>query len=142
ARHQLLRNNVDILTACASFVDPHRVRLDLIEERVRQEVTAANIVIAVGTLTVRAPRCDGQCIFTADDLLAMEQLPKSLAVIGAGVIGLEYASIFAALGVRVTLIDMHHQLLPFVDREIIDALTYHLRSNRATLHLGETVSEI
>jgi NAD(P) transhydrogenase len=144
ARHQLLRNNVDILNACASFIDPHRVRLDLLQERVRQDVTAAHIVIAVGTTTVRDPdgQCDGQCIFTADDLLAMEQLPKSLAVIGAGVIGLEYASIFAALGVRVTLIDMHAHLLPFVDREIIDALTYHLRTNRATLYLGEKVSGI
>jgi NAD(P) transhydrogenase len=144
ARHQLLRNNVDILNACASFIDPHRVRLDLLQERLRQEVTAANIVIAVGTTTVRDPdgRCDGACIFTADDLLAMEQLPKSLAVIGAGVIGLEYASIFAALGVRVTLIDMHDHLLPFVDREIIEALTYHLRTNRATLYLGEKVSGI
>jgi NAD(P) transhydrogenase len=72
----------------------------------------------------------------------MEQLPKSLAVIGAGVVGLEYASIFAALGVRVTRIDMHDHLLPFVDREIIEALTYHLRTNRATLYLGEKVSGI
>jgi NAD(P) transhydrogenase len=144
ARHQLLRNNVDILNACASFVDPHRIRLDLLQERVRQEVTAAHVVIAVGTTTVRDPdgRCDGECVFTADDLLAMEQLPKSLAVIGAGVIGLEYASIFAALGVRVTLIDMHDHLLPFVDREIIEALTYHLRANRATIYLGEKVSDI
>jgi NAD(P) transhydrogenase len=144
ARHQLLRNNVDILNASASFIDPHRIRLDLLQEHVRQEVTAAHVVVAVGTTTVRDPdgQCDGQCIFTADDLLAMEQLPKSLAVIGAGVIGLEYASIFAALGVRVTLIDMHAHLLPFVDREIIDALTYHLRTNRATLYLGEKVSGI
>jgi NAD(P) transhydrogenase len=142
ARHQLIRNNVDILNACASFIDPHRVRLDLLQERVRQEVTAANIVIAVGTTTVRDRCCDGECVFTADDLLAMEHLPKSLAVIGAGVIGLEYASIFAALGVRVTLIDMHDHLLPFVDREIIEALTYHLRTNRATLYLGEKVSDI
>ena len=144
ARHQLLRNNVDIVNARASFIDSHRVRLDLVQERVRQEVSAAHIVIAVGTATVRDPygRCDGESVFTSDDLLSMEDLPRSLAVIGAGVIGLEYASIFAALGVRVTLIDMHAQLLPFVDREIIDALTYHLRSNRATLHLGEKVTQV
>ena len=86
--------------------------------------------------------CDGQHIFTCDDLLNVEQLPRSLAVVGAGVIGLEYACIFAALGVRVTLIDSQPQLLPFVDREIIEALVYHLRDNRATLHLGETVSSI
>ena len=57
-------------------------------------------------------------------------------------IGLEYACIFAALGVRVTLIDARAQLLPFVDGEIIDALVYHLRENRATLHLGEQVSSV
>ena len=141
-RHQLLRNNVDILNARASFAGPHAVRLDLVEERVRQEVSAEHIVIAVGTTTVCDPRCDGQVVFTSDDLLNIPDLPRSLAVVGAGVIGLEYASIFAALGVRVTLIDMHAQLLPFVDREIIEALTYHLRTNRATLYLGEKVSRI
>ncbi|HMF93380.1 MAG TPA: FAD-dependent oxidoreductase, partial [Vicinamibacterales bacterium] len=86
--------------------------------------------------------CDGQCVFTCDDLLQVERLPRSLAVVGAGVIGLEYACIFAALGVRVTLIDARTQLLPFVDREIIEALVYHLRANRATLHLGEKVSSV
>jgi NAD(P) transhydrogenase len=86
--------------------------------------------------------CDGQHVFTCDDLLGLEQLPRSLAVVGAGVIGLEYACIFAALGVRVTLIDARPQLLPFVDREIIDALVYHMRANRATLFLGETVSSV
>src|SRR5262249_25865745 len=70
------------------------------------------------------------------------ELPRSLAVVGAGVIGLEYASIFAALGVRVTLIDTHPQILPFIDRELIDALTYQMRDNRVTFYLGETVSRI
>jgi NAD(P) transhydrogenase len=144
ARHQLLRNDVDVLNARASFIDTHRVRLDLVGERVHQEITAAYIVIAVGATTIRDAhgQCDGRSIFTSDDLLEMEQLPRSLAVIGAGVIGLEYASIFAALGVRVTLIDTHTQLLPFIDREIIEALTYHLRNNRVTLNLGETVSRV
>jgi NAD(P) transhydrogenase len=63
-----------------------------------------------------------------------------LTVVGAGVIGLEYASIFATLGVRVTLIDKRHRLLPFVDAEIIETLAYHLRENRVTLRLGEEVS--
>ena len=144
ARHQLMRNGVDILTAQAAFVDSHRVRLEPVPESIVQEVSAAAIVIAVGTMTVHDPfaHCDGQHIFTCDDLLSVEQLPRSLAVVGAGVIGLEYACIFAALGVHVTLIDTHTQLLPFVDREIIDALVYHLREDRAILHLGETVSSV
>jgi NAD(P) transhydrogenase len=144
ARHQLMRNGVDILAAKASFVDPHRLALELVPDGIHQEATAANIVIAVGTTTVQDPfaKCDGQHIFTCDDLLSVEQLPRSLAVVGAGVIGLEYACIFAALGVRVTLIDSRPVILPFVDREIIEALVYHLRGNRATLHLGETVSSI
>jgi NAD(P) transhydrogenase len=144
ARHQLMRNDVDILTACASFVDPHRVRLEQVSDGTSQDVTAASIIIAVGTTTMRDPfaPCDGQHVFTCDDLLGLDQLPRSLAVVGAGVIGLEYGCIFAALGVRVTLIDARGQLLPFVDREIIDALVYHLRENRATLHLGEQVSSV
>jgi NAD(P) transhydrogenase len=144
ARHQLMRNGVDILTANATFVDPHRVRLQVIPNGIVQEASAAVIVIAVGTTTMHDPfaPCDGQHVFTCDDLLKVERLPRSLAVVGAGVIGLEYACIFAALGVRVTLIDSRAQLLPFVDREIMEALVYHLRGNRAILHLGETVSSV
>jgi NAD(P) transhydrogenase len=144
ARHQLTRNGVDILTARASFVDSHRLRLELVVDGNHQEASAAHIVIAVGTMTANDPfaKCDGQHVFTCDDLLSVEHLPRSLAVVGAGVIGLEYACIFAALGVRVTLVDTHPQLLPFVDREIMEALVYHLRANRATLFLGETVSSV
>jgi NAD(P) transhydrogenase len=144
ARHQLMRNGVEILTANASFIDPHRLRLELVPDGTHQEASASHVVIAVGTTTAHDPfaRCDGQHIFTCDDLLNIDHLPRSLAVVGAGVIGLEYACIFAALGVRVTLIDTRPQLLPFVDREIMEALVYHLRANRAILNLGETVSSI
>jgi NAD(P) transhydrogenase len=143
ARHQLTRNGIDILTGHAAFLDAHRLRIELVPDGV-QEVNAAHVILAVGTTTIHDPfaPCDGQHIFTCDDLLQVEQLPRSLAVVGAGVIGLEYACIFAALGVRVTLIDARHHLLPFVDREIIEALVYHLRTNRAVLHLGETVSSV
>jgi NAD(P) transhydrogenase len=144
ARHQLVRNGVDILTATAAFLDAHRLRLEPVAGGMHQEVSAAFIVVAVGTVTARDPLApsDGQYVFTCDDLLRLDQLPRSLAVVGAGVIGLEYACIFAALGVRVILIDARTQLLPFVDREIMDALVYHLRETRATLHLGERVSSV
>ena len=85
---------------------------------------------------------DGNCVFSSDDILQLKDLPASLAVIGAGVIGCEYASIFAALGVRVTIIEKTPRLLPFVDAEIIEALTYHLRERRVTMRLGEEVDRV
>jgi len=144
ARHQLQRNQVEIISADASFVDPHRVRLTFADAHAGREVTAENIAVAVGTTPAEdgSGYCDKQNVFTSDDLLHMEEVPRSLAVIGAGVIGLEYACIFAALGVRVTIIDMHERLLPFVDREIMDALIYHFRDTGGTLYLNEKVSHV
>jgi NAD(P) transhydrogenase len=142
-RHQLTRNRVELHGAEASFLNPHTLLLtDSLGARGQREVTAACIVIAVGSTATRDPGIafDGQHIFVSDDILGLAQLPRSMAVVGAGVIGLEYASIFAALGVRVTLIDKRARLLPFVDAEITDTLAHHLRENRVTLRLGEEVS--
>jgi NAD(P) transhydrogenase len=143
-RHQLLRNRVELFAAQASFVDPHTIRLNDVLGRGWRDVTAAFIVIATGTAATQDTHIpfDGQQIFISDDILRLEQLPRTLAVVGAGVIGLEYASMFAALGVRVTLIDKRPRLLPFVDAEIIETLAYQLRQNRVTLRLGEEVSGI
>src|SRR5436190_7209674 len=143
-RHQLLRNRVELFAAAASFVDPHTIRLNDVIGHGWRDVTAARIVIATGTVATQDPHIpfDGQRIFISDDILRLEQLPRTLAVVGAGVIGLEYASMFAALGVRVTLIDKRPRLLPFVDSEIIETLAYQLRQNRVTLRLGEEVSGI
>ena len=139
-RHQLMRNGIELIPATASFCGPHTMRLDLIDSTTRT-VTARHIVIATGTDTTRDDHIpfDGTQVFTSDDILKLDRVPRSLAVVGAGVIGCEYASIFAALGVRVTLIDQRSRLLPFVDGEIVDMLTYHLRENRVVLRLGETV---
>ena len=143
-RHQLLRNRVELFAAVASFIDPHTIRLNEVLGHGWRDVTAAQIVIATGTAATQDLHIpfDGQRIFISDDILGLEQLPRTLAVIGAGVIGLEYASMFAALGVRVTLIDKRPRLLPFVDAEIIETLAYQLRQNRVTLRLGEEVSGI
>ena len=143
-RSQLMRNRVEVLNGDASFVDPHTLRLKYVEMQGFRDVTAEKIVIAVGTSATREPHIpfDGKRIMTSDDVLTMENLPRTLAVVGAGVIGLEYASVFAALGVRVTLIDKRPRLLPFVDSEIIDTLAYHLREKRVTLRLEEEVSGI
>ena len=143
-RHQLQRNRVEVVSAEASFVDPHTIMMHSTDGGSHRQVTAANIVIATGTTATEPEHItfDRKHIFLSDDILQLEHLPRTLAIVGAGVIGLEYGSIFATLGVRVTLIDKYPQLLPFVDSEIIATLIYHLRRNRVTLRLGEEVSGI
>jgi len=143
-RHQLIRNRVELIIAAASFEDAHTLRLDFSDGSSHRTVTACRIVIATGTEATKSEHIpfDGQTIFTSDEILSMDKLPKTMAVVGAGVIGCEYASMFATLGVRVTLIDMRSRLLPFVDSEITDALAYHLRESRVTLRLGEEVAAI
>ncbi len=143
-RHQLARNHVEVIHARGSFVDPHTVRLSLVDMSGVREVSARFIVLATGTSATRSSHIpfDAHRIFASDDLLLLDRLPRTLTVVGAGVIGCEYASILAALGVRVTLVDKQTRLLPFVDEEIADALAYHLRQQRVTLRLGEEVSAI
>ncbi len=143
-RSQLIRNRVVLIHAHASFLDPHRLRIDYADGSGSREVTARVIVIATGTASDAAARAkiDGQSVFTADDILGLNELPKRLAVIGGGVIGCEYATMFAALGVRVTLIDQRTRLLPFIDGEIVHSLTYQMLQNRITLRLGEAVRSI
>jgi NAD(P) transhydrogenase len=142
-KHQLMRNRVDLLTGAASFIDANTLRLEMPNGHANQ-VTASKIMVAVGTHATRDEHIpfDGREIFTSDDVMVLDAMPKSLAVIGAGVIGLEYASMFAALGVRVTVIDKRSDLLSFIDSEIADTLAYHLRENRATLRLGEEVAGV
>jgi NAD(P) transhydrogenase len=143
-RHQLMRNGVEVISATASFSGPDALRLDYVDGSTSRTIRAQSIVIACGTETTRDSHIpfDGTHIFTSDDVLRLDRLPRTLAVVGAGVIGCEYASIFAALGVRVTLIDKRNRLLPFIDEEIADVLCYHLRENRATLRLGESVRNL
>ena len=143
-RAQLMRNRVEVISAEAAFLDPHTVRLTYVGGGGYRDVTADYVVIAVGTNATQDPHIpfDGRNIFISDDILRLDQLPRTLAVVGAGVIGLEYASLFAALGVKVTLVDKRERLLSFVDGEIMDTLAYHLRENRATLRLGEEVQSI
>ena len=140
-RHQLLRNGIDLHTAHASFVDTHTIRLETPGAQ-QQEFTADKIVIATGTNAARDTHIpfDGQRIFTSDEMLDLEDLPRTMAVIGGGVIGVEFATIFAILGVRVTLVDARPRLLEFVDAEVIDSLVYNMRRNRVTLRMAEEVT--
>ncbi|MBI3513956.1 MAG: Si-specific NAD(P)(+) transhydrogenase [Proteobacteria bacterium] len=143
-RHQLLRNKVVLITASAAFIDPHTVRLTYADGSASRDLTADAIVIATGTSSALNPKMpfDGENVFTSDDMLQLKQMPRRLAVIGGGVIGCEYATMFAALGVRVTLIDARDHLLPFVDGEVIHSLVYQMQQNRVTMRLGEAVKEV
>lgn len=144
SRHQLMRNGVEVVNAEASFIDPHTLLLRFPDGRSESTVKADKVVIAVGTEAVADSRIplDGNSVVSSDDILRLDALPRNLVVIGGGVVGCEYASMFGALDVRVTLIDMRPRLLPFVDAEIAEALTYQLRDRRVTLRLGEKVSSV
>lgn len=143
-RHQLTRNRVELIAATASFEDAHTLRVEFLDGHGQRSVTSEFIVVATGTETTKDEHIpfDGRRIITSDGVLYLDCLPRTLAVVGAGVVGCEYASMFATLGVRVTLIDKRPRLLPFVDHEITDALAYHLRENRVTLRLNEEVASI
>ncbi|HKY33633.1 MAG TPA: Si-specific NAD(P)(+) transhydrogenase [Candidatus Polarisedimenticolia bacterium] len=141
-RAQMRRNHVDMLFGDASFVDPHTVAVAGVGET--NQVTADVLIIAVGTSPAPPPGilCDSEHLIDSDQILQMKRLPATLTVVGAGVIGLEYASIFATLGIEVTVVDMRDELLEFVDEEIVENLSYHLRQRGTTLRLGEEVRRI
>jgi NAD(P) transhydrogenase len=85
---------------------------------------------------------NGRTIINSDQILDLPKLPRTLTVVGGGVIGVEYACMFAVLGVRVTVIEKRDRLLEFVDREIVEALCYHLRDSRVTFRLGEELVSV
>lgn len=139
---QLSRNEVDMLTGAATFLDPTHIRV--VNSRGQSEYEAANIVIATGTKPAFSPKVpiNGQTIINSDQILDMVNVPRTLMVVGGGVIGVEYTSMFATLGVRVILIEKQPRLLGFADSEIVEALCYHLRDNRVTLRLNEEVETV
>jgi NAD(P) transhydrogenase len=143
-QHQMFRNGVDLIRAGASFSDPHTMSLAMLDGSGTRTATAKFIVLATGTDAAQPRDCtvDDQSIFTSDAILQLDRIPRTLAVVGAGVIGCEYASMFAALGTRVTLIDSRPSLLSFIDQEISDALAFHLRENNVMLRLNETVEHL
>ena len=139
---QLSRNGIDIVHGTARFVAPNQVRVEGPQAEIALE--SERIVIAVGTKPACSPTVpiNGRTIVNSDQILGLRTLPHSLIVVGGGVIGVEYACMFAVLGVRVTLIEKRHRLLDFADQEIIETLSYHLRDMRVTLRLGEEVESV
>jgi NAD(P) transhydrogenase len=140
-RDQLRRNGVEVIDGTASFVDAHM--LEVAGPR-PLSLTADSIVIAVGTRPARPPEVDfdDRTVIDSDGLRGLDRIPATMTVVGGGVIGVEYASMAAALGITVTLIDKRPRLLDFVDEELVDALHYHLRGLGLTLRLGEEVNGI
>ena len=140
--HQLRRNDVTVLSGEAAFEDGHTLVVRS-EEGVRR-VTAKNVVIAVGTDPAPAPSvaADGEVVLTTDHVVRLPRLPRTLAVVGAGVIGIEYASIFAAVGVNVTLVERRERPLEFLDREIVDELVHQMRSRTVAFRFGEAVESL
>lgn len=139
---QLFRNGISVFTAEASFVDPHTIRMA--SSRGESTVSAGSVVIATGTVPATSAKVpvNGQTVVLSDQVLQLPALPKTLIVVGGGVIGVEYACMFAALGVRVVLIEKRPRLLEFADAEIVEALCYHLRDHRVTLRLNEELDQV
>ena len=139
---QLSRNGIDVVHGVASFTGPHQVRV--VGAQNETLLDAERIIVAVGTHPASSPKVpiNGRNIVNSDQILDLPELPRSLIVVGGGVVGVEYACMFAVLGVRVTLIEKRDRLLEFADREIIEALSYHLRDSRVTLRLGEEVQSV
>jgi len=139
---QLSRNNIDVLTGQGSFLDPTHVQME--NSRGKTQYEAPHVIIATGTKPAISPRVplNGRNIINSDQVLQMPEIPRTLIVVGGGVIGVEYTCMFATLGVRVILIEKRPRLLEFADAEIVEALSYHLRDSRVTMRLSEEVESV
>jgi NAD(P) transhydrogenase len=140
-REQFRRNHVGLLPGDAMFEDDHTVRIDGSDEPIR----ATRIVIAAGTRPARpkSVEFDDRTIIDSDGLLKLEsRVPRSMTVVGAGVIGVEYASMFGALGTKVTVVDKRERVLQFLDGEIGEAFQYLLRRRNVTFRLREKVEAV
>jgi NAD(P) transhydrogenase len=139
---QLSRNGIDVLNGTAGFLDPTHVRVS--NTRGQTDIEAPYIIIATGTKPAVSPKVplNGHSIINSDQILDMPEIPKTLLVVGGGVIGVEYTCMFAVLGVRVILIEKRPRLLEFADSEMAEALSYHLRDVRVTMRLNEEVDTV
>lgn len=141
--NQLERNDVEIIKGTASFIDPHTLQVLKTDGHV-DTLRAPFIVIATGSRPRRPSEIpfNDTTICDSDTILSTDTIPRSLTVMGGGVIGSEYASMFAAFGIKVTLIDRRAELLRFVDQEVVQALIYHMRTNGVMMRLGEDIAGV
>ncbi len=143
---QLQRNNIEMLTGVASFeaASAECVQIKVTNSRGTTMYNAKNALIATGTKPATSAKVpiNGTSIVNSDLVLDLKTLPKTMIIVGGGVIGVEYACMFSALGVRVTLVERRPRLLEFADQEIVEALSYHLRDARVTMRLNEEVDTV
>jgi NAD(P) transhydrogenase len=139
---QLSRNNIDTLTGQATFIDS--THIDVTNSRGTSRIEAPWVIIAVGTKPAVSSKIplNGNNIINSDQILSMTEMPRTLIVVGGGVIGVEYTCMFATLGVRVILVEKRPRLLEFADAEMVEALSYHLRDSRVTMRLNEEVESV
>jgi NAD(P) transhydrogenase len=143
-RDQLVRNRIDLFTGHGRFTDAHTMSVEGADGAEHRTLTGEFIVIATGTAP-RRPKgveFDEERVLDSDGIIQLKKIPASMVVVGAGVIGIEYASIFAALGTKVTVVEKHDSMLEFCDPEIVEALRFHLRDLAVTFRFGEEVSSV
>lgn len=139
---QMQRNDIDLYHGTARFESPHTLVVEGAYTTTRLQ--SEKFIIAVGSRPARPPHIPftpGR-IVDSDGVLQLPEIPRTMVVVGAGIIGCEYGSVFATLGTEVTLVDRRDTLLDFVDREIVDALIYNMRRENMTLRLGEAVAKV
>lgn len=141
---QLWRNDIQLFRGEAAFKDPHTITVTPASTQDSRIITADKMLIAVGTQPVvpHGVTADGELIFTSAQIQYMKHLPRKMAVVGGGVIGIEYASMFAALELDVTVIDKRERLLEFLDEEIVEELIHQMRNHDVTFRLGEAVERM
>ncbi len=142
-QHQINRNNVKGVTGLAHFINENTINV-ILDDGEEKTFTADRFLICVGTRPYRPDHVpfDGISVIDSDDILELKTIPKSLLVVGAGVIGIEYASIYNALDTEVTIVDGKDRILDFVDKEIIEDFTHYLRDTNMTLRLNEKIDTI
>ncbi len=142
-RNQLSRNHVAMITGIGRFADANAIWINAGDGR-DQRITAEKIIIAAGTRPARPDSVDfdDRTIVDSDGVINLEAVPRSMVVVGAGVIGMEYASMFAALGTKVTVVEKRQKMLDFCDDEIVESLKYHLRDLSVTFRFGEEVAAV
>ncbi|MGB0436366.1 MAG: Si-specific NAD(P)(+) transhydrogenase [Mycobacterium sp.] len=143
-RSQLMRNRIELYVGHARFIDAHTIHVDEPNRAERVTVSGRNIVVATGTKPARpvGVEFDESRVLDSDGILDLKSIPGSMVVVGAGVIGIEYASMFAALGTKVTVVEKRDRMLEFCDPEVIEALKFHLRDLAVTFRFGEEVTAV
>jgi NAD(P) transhydrogenase len=141
--NQLVRNRIQLVSGTARFADPHTIA---VRDDFGHETTLSgqHVIIAVGTRPARPASVsfDDRTVIDSDGIINLERVPQSMVVVGAGIVGIEYASMFAALGTKVTVVERRDRMLEFCDIEVLEALKYHLRDLAVTFRFGEHVTAV